>query len=203
MRKLRYLAYGFFLLTYFATSIPLYSHVSAEETAHWLQSGIEVNATYLLVIDDNTSQNEFPDYIYPQDSLQERLEFWQQQGYSATPNIYNLRLAAEDLTAGESIDHPEKYLVSKDSTDQAATWEERLDKHYYDIGQLSANLPKSSEDLARDREKLRTITKEFAETLKMIEKKDYSIAVMFQTQILINHINHLNDLYSRLTFHFL
>jgi hypothetical protein len=63
-----------------------------EDIIRWFEEGVKQKATHLLVVCDQFSYEDFPDYIYWDQLPQERVTFWNNQEMFGVMEAYALHL---------------------------------------------------------------------------------------------------------------
>ncbi len=58
----------------------------------WFENGIDLNATHLVVVCDLFDYEDFPVYIYEDESPEERVIYWNSQDFCKVMEVYDIQL---------------------------------------------------------------------------------------------------------------
>lgn len=56
----------------------------------WFENGLNQDATHLLVVCDQFSYEDFPDYVYSGEQTQDKINYWNAQELFQVREVYDL-----------------------------------------------------------------------------------------------------------------
>lgn len=68
---------------------------SKEQIREWVERGIQRGATHVIIVYDSWDHEDYPAYVGPSESVQERLSYYQNRDMCRVMEVYNLSMDIE------------------------------------------------------------------------------------------------------------
>jgi hypothetical protein len=69
--------------------------VSKSEIRRWIESGIKNGATHVIVVCDTFDHEDYPVYVMQNESVKDRVSYYQRASMQTIMEIYNLSMDVE------------------------------------------------------------------------------------------------------------